>query len=302
MAGVSVCGCRERGLDGYEGIVLGVYIAGCTLCIGDSCDLVVVMSSDCIVREGVERVYVHDGWARGFKGFHIVYGVRVDSVSDIPRRFYEITGFRRGFAINTVIGSGGYANVCIDGGRIADLYTSDKCLWKGLFVGVVTCLLSKGVGLDKMFSYIVDYVVSAVEHNDPLYSYRSRASVLDSIEDHLKYISRIVKLKRLWSITDSLAIYTKPTYSDRIVFTEVTYNPISPIVNGPLIIHMSRDKFAEYVSVHGGSILCIDSVPESLREKLVDKGIKIDLVGGRNVLWSNSLKNIVLVLEKMLGS
>ena len=295
MECIGVCGCREEGLDGYEGVVIGASIAGCSICCSNG--VVVVFSSECSISG--RSVVVHSGWARGAKGLHILYGLEANGVDDIASVFYRETGCSSGFIVNTLVRDK-YVSALITSRETRDFYIHDKPLWIGVIAGYIACLYGKGYPLDKIFYNLIERFIPAIEHNDPLYSFRVNESILDAIMEHMKYLPRLVRIHRIWRYTGKVIACSPTLDTNRAVYTEIHYNPVSPVVNGPIIVSSRWSSIAGYVVRDRHAVICLESVPREVLEEIQKKGLVVGRLDTLVVIQGARLRDIVFVFEKIL--
>ncbi len=294
-------GCREASLNGLYGIVLGAYIAGCGLNREEPCTKL-ICSHDHLEEPGARRIVLHNGWGRGSEGIHVVYGVKADP-SEAGEIFYRASGFNTGYLVNIPLGRK-YYSALVDGGEVAEIHIHPYKLPLGLIAGFIGCRTCYTSDLHRIFDDMVDYFGLIGDYNyDPLYYLRAKAMATIEIERLTKYSERLLSsctslLNELITATAILA--SKASYGDTVVSTTLFRVGKKIFSITPPMISSSIDDITSYLRDNSGSLLYIyNSVDEALRNKIVSQGLRILDLDGKTIVWANSLKKLILSLEKI---
>ena len=298
---VSLRGCSGNSLDGLYGFILGIYMGGCSLSNGNDISIKIICSREFITEPGPRKLFVHNGWAYRCVGHHILYGVESD-LKNIVNVFIRATGYNEGFILNLPIGEDKYLTGLISGNELIEVHFHHKKIWRGVFGGLIGCLLCSEEDLTKIFNIVIDYLDNAIYSDDPLYYFRKYSSEAIEYERHLKYINRFLRYSGtyLLKIIKGLAILaSKPRHSNRIISTKLVKTPLNIVAIGPHEL-VGKDIIRKYLLSHEGALLYIDS---KLMSEIIDTlramGLRVIYLNDGTIIWSYSMKKLILSLEKV---
>lgn len=299
---ISIKGCIGNNLDGLYGFVLGVYMGNCSLGNGDNISLKIICSKEFIGEPGPKRLFVHDGWAYGFSGHHILYGINTD-LRNVVNVFNKATGSKEGFILNLPIGQNKYLTGLISRNELVEIHIHNRKLWKGVFAGLVGCFLCSEMDLSKVFNTTIDYLGEAVGTGDPIYYFRKYSSEAIEYEEHFKYVGRFLRffgsyLQKI--ISDSALLASRPRYSGKIISTKLVKTPINIIAIGPHVL-INKNMVKEYLLSNGGALLYLDTkLPGKILDKLRTNDLRIINTDVGTIIWSYNMKKLILSLEKIV--
>ena len=298
---ISLRGCSGNSLDGLYGFILGTYMGGCSLSDEDDVSLKIICSKEFADEPGPRKLFIHNGWAYNFIGYHILYGVDSD-LKDIVNVFSKATGSKEGFILNLPIGQNKYLTGLISENELIEVHIHSKKLWRGVFGGLIGCLLCSESDLSRIFNTVIDYLDTAINMDDPLYYFRRYSSEAIEYEKHFKYINRLLRSSSIYLskiIASSAILASKPRYSNRVISTRLVKTPINVIVLGPHEL-VNEDIIKKYLLSNEGALLCLDL---KLSAKIIDElravGLRVIDINDRTIIWSYDMKNLILSLEKV---
>jgi len=298
---ISLKGCSGNSLDGLYGFILGTYIGGCSLSDEDDVSLKIICSKEFADEPGPRKLFIHNGWAYNFIGYHILYGVDSD-LKDIVNVFSKATGSKEGFILNLPIGQNKYLTGLISENELIEIHIHSKKLWRGVFGGLIGCLLCSESDLSSIFNTVIDYLDIAIHMDDPLYYFRRYSSEAIEYEKHFKYINRLLRSSSIYLskiIVSSAILASKPRYSNRVISTRLVKTPINVVVLGPHEL-VNDDIIKKYLLSNEGALLCFDSkLPAKIIDELRAVGLRVIDINDRTIIWSYDVKNLILSLEKV---
>ena len=298
---ISLKGCSGNSLDGLYGFILGTYIGGCSLSDEDDVSLKIICSKEFADEPGPRKLFIHNGWAYNFIGYHILYGVDSD-LKDIVNVFSKATGSKEGFILNLPIGQNKYLTGLISENELIEIHLHNKKLWRGVFGGLIGCLLCSESDLSRIFNTVIDYLDIAIRMDDPLYYFRRYSSEAIEYEKHFKYINRLLRSSSIYLskiIASSAILASKPRYSNRVISTRLVKTPINVIVLGPHEL-VNEDIIKKYLLSNEGALLCLDSkLPAKIIDELRAVGLRVIDIDDRTIIWSYDVKRLILSLEKV---
>ena len=298
---ISLKGCSGNSLDGLYGFILGTYMGGCSLSDEDDVSLKIICSKEFVDEPGPRKLFIHNGWAYNFIGYHILYGVDSD-LKDIVNVFSKATGSKEGFILNLPIGQNKYLTGLISENELIEVHIHSKKLWRGVFGGLIGCLLCSESDLSRIFNTVIDYLDIAIRMDDPLYYFRRYSSEAIEYEKHFKYINRLLRSSSIYLskiIVSSAILASKPRYSNRVISTRLVKTPINVIVLGPHEL-VNEDIIKKYLLSNEGALLCLDSkLPAKIIDELRAVGLRVIDIDDRTIIWSYDVKRLILSLEKV---
>ena len=298
---ISLKGCSGNSLDGLYGFILGTYMGGCSLSDADDVSLKIICSKEFADEPGPRKLFIHNGWAYNFIGYHILYGVDSD-LKDIVNVFSKATGSKEGFILNLPIGQNKYLTGLISENELIEIHLHNKKLWRGVFGGLIGCLLCSESDLSRIFNTVIDYLDTAINMDDPLYYFRRYSSEAIEYEKHFKYINRLLRSSSIYLskiIASSAILASKPRYSNRVISTRLVKTPINVIVLGPHEL-VNEDIIKKYLLSNEGALLCLDSkLPAKIIDELRAVGLRVIDIDDRTIIWSYDVKRLILSLEKV---
>ena len=298
---ISLRGCSGNSLDGLHGFILGTYMGGCSLSDEDDVSLKIICSKEFADEPGPRKLFIHNGWAYNFIGYHILYGVDSD-LKDIVNVFSKATGSKEGFILNLPIGQNKYLTGLISENELIEIHLHNKKLWRGVFGGLIGCLLCSESDLSRIFNTVIDYLDTAIHMDDPLYYFRRYSSEAIEYEKHFKYINRLLRSSSIYLskiIASSAILASKPRYSNRVISTRLVKTPINVIVLGPHEL-VNEDIIKKYLLSNEGALLCLDSkLPAKIIDELRAVGLRVIDIDDRTIIWSYDVKRLILSLEKV---
>ena len=298
---ISLRGCSGNSLDGLYGFILGTYMGGCSLSDEDDVSLKIICSKEFVDEPGPRKLFIHNGWAYNFIGYHILYGVDSD-LKDIVNVFSKATGSKEGFILNLPIGQNKYLTGLISENELIEIHLHNKKLWRGVFGGLIGCLLCSESDLSRIFNTVIDYLDIAIHMDDPLYYFRRYSSEAIEYEKHFKYINRLLRSSSIYLskiIASSAILASKPRYSNRVISTRLVKTPINVIVLGPHEL-VNEDIIKKYLLSNEGALLCLDSkLPAKIIDELRAVGLRVIDINDRTIIWSYDVKKLILSLEKV---
>lgn len=298
---ISLRGCSGNSLDGLYGFILGTYMGGCSLSDEDDVSLKIICSKEFADEPGPRKLFIHNGWAYNFIGYHILYGVDSD-LKDIVNVFSKATGSKEGFILNLPIGQNKYLTGLISENELIEIHLHNKKLWRGVFGGLIGCLLCSESDLSRIFNTVIDYLDTAINMDDPLYYFRRYSSEAIEYEKHFKYINRLLRSSSIYLskiIASSAILASKPRYSNRVISTRLVKTPINVIVLGPHEL-VNEDIIKKYLLSNEGALLCLDSkLPAKIIDELRAVGLRVIDIDDRTIIWSYDVKRLILSLEKV---
>jgi len=298
---ISLRGCSGNSLDGLYGFILGTYMGGCSLSDEDDVSLKIICSKEFADEPGPRKLFIHNGWAYNFIGYHILYGVDSD-LKDIVNVFSKATGSKEGFILNLPIGQNKYLTGLISENELIEIHLHNKKLWRGVFGGLIGCLLCSESDLSRIFNTVIDYLDTAIHMDDPLYYFRRYSSEAIEYEKHFKYINRLLRSSSIYLskiIASSAILASKPRYSNRVISTRLVKTPINVIVLGPHEL-VNEDIIKKYLLSNEGALLCLDSkLPAKIIDELRAVGLRVIDIDDRTIIWSYDVKRLILSLEKV---
>lgn len=298
---IGLRGCSGNSLDGLYGFILGTYMGGCSLSDEDDVSLKIICSKEFADEPGPRKLFIHNGWAYNFIGYHILYGVDSD-LKDIVNVFSKATGSKEGFILNLPIGQNKYLTGLISENELIEIHLHNKKLWRGVFGGLIGCLLCSESDLSRIFNTVIDYLDTAINMDDPLYYFRRYSSEAIEYEKHFKYINRLLRSSSIYLskiIASSAILASKPRYSNRVISTRLVKTPINVIVLGPHEL-VNEDIIKKYLLSNEGALLCLDSkLPAKIIDELRAVGLRVIDIDDRTIIWSYDVKRLILSLEKV---
>jgi len=296
---VGLSGCTGFDLDGFTGFALGIYMGGCVL--GDSdASLKIICSRECVDEPYPRRLYIHSGWARGYDGYHVLYGVEAET-RDLVDLFRRATGSSEGFLLNIPLGDG-YLTGVVSGNEVVEVHVHRRRFWRGVFTGLTGCLLCGTDDFSRVFDRVIDILGEAIYSNDPLYFFRKYSSEAIEYERHMKYLSRLLKqykwfLERL--AIDRLIVASKPSHSNKIIVSHIQCTPMGILVNGPYGT-MDNGIIREYLLSNSGSLMYLHGrIPGKITDLLRRYGLRVIVIDNNTIIWASSMKKLILSIEKI---
>jgi len=276
-------------------------MGGCSLSDEDDVSLKIICSKEFADEPGPRKLFIHNGWAYNFIGYHILYGVDSD-LKDIVNVFSKATGSKEGFILNLPIGQNKYLTGLISENELIEIHLHNKKLWRGVFGGLIGCLLCSESDLSRIFNTVIDYLDIAIHMDDPLYYFRRYSSEAIEYEKHFKYINRLLRSSSIYLskiIASSAILASKPRYSNRVISTRLVKTPINVIVLGPHEL-VNEDIIKKYLLSNEGALLCLDSkLPAKIIDELRAVGLRVIDINDRTIIWSYDVKRLILSLEKV---
>jgi len=274
----------------------------CGLGDRDDVSLKIICSKEFADEPGLRKLYIHNGWAYNYSGYHILYGVDSD-LKNIVNVFNKATGSKEGFILNLPIEQNKYLTGLISENELIEVHFHNKKLWRGVFGGLIGCLLCSENDLSKIFNTVIDYLDMAIHMDDPLYYFRRYSSEAIEYERHIKYINRLLSSSSIYLskfIMGSAVLASKPRYSNRVISTRLIKTPLNTFALGPYAL-ANDDIIRKYLLSNEGALLCLDSkLPTKIIDELRALGLRIIDINDKTIIWSDSVKKLILSLEKVL--
>ncbi len=304
---------EKEDFHGLIGVVVGGALSKCRMCSKCNCVQCIIASPNYLEKPCSKKILVHNGWAKGYSGIHILYGINTleHDFSELVRVFEKMTGQREGVILNARVSKEKkFITAIAVKGRLLDIYASSREVWLGLFTGIFSCHIAKGEVLDQAFYKTIEFIEESIALNDPLGYVSSRLSEYNEVINYMKYAKRLVEnsvFNKL--VKDHARLYIVPSNSRNalaIYFIKST-GILYPL--GPEVVSIENINevapFSKQALCNKGVYLIIPST-RYLSKELLDilrstPSIKVDIRDHIMVLKTSSLKSLVVSLEKIHG-
>ncbi len=285
----------QEDFHGLVGIVVGGALFRCRMCRKCNCIQCVIASSNYLEKQCSKKILVHNGWAKGYSGIHVLHGIDTleQDIRGLAKIFEKMTGQRKGVILNARVSKENkFITAVVVKGCLIDIYTSSNEVWLGLFSGIFSCHIARGEGLEQAFYKTIEVVGESIALNDPLGYVNSRLSEYNEVINYMKYAKRLID-NSIFSklVKDHARLYIIPPNSRNALAIYIVKNVGVLYPVGPEVVSIENINEATFID----------------KQALLNKGVYLIIPNIRylskellNILYNTSSINIAFQIKYLL--